>query len=139
MFAPEPVSFIFGQMCVTHCQLRFQSEWPFYCIWPLNLWSCCTSYLNPRVNITGAIDLKTMSVLTRDYETINGESTVDFLKAIERANPTAIKIHLIADGGQAHTCHEVSLYLSQPNAFNRDYLKNKHGIELPSNNSVITK
>lgn len=92
-----------------------------------------------RVNITGAIDLKTMSVLTRDYETINGESTIDFLKAIEKANPTATKIHLIADGGQAHTCHAVSLYLSQPNAFNRDYLKNKHGIDLPSNNSVLTK
>ena len=92
-----------------------------------------------RLNITGAIDLKTMSVLTREYETINGESTIDFLKAIERANPTATKIHLIADGGRAHTCHEVSLYLSQHNAFNREYLKNTHGINLPSNNSMLTK
>jgi transposase len=49
-----------------------------------------------RINLTGAIDLNTMDVLTREYETINGSSTVDFLKAIEVANPGATKIHIIA-------------------------------------------
>lgn len=92
-----------------------------------------------RLNITGAIDLNTMSVFAREYETINGESTIDFLKSIEEANPTATKIHIIADGGRAHTCHEVSLYLSQSNAVNREYLKNTHEINLPGNNSVLTK
>ena len=61
-----------------------------------------------RLNITGAIDLSTMSVLTREYETINGSSTINFLQAIEAANPTAIKIHIIADGG-AHTSHDGGL------------------------------
>ena len=48
-----------------------------------------------RLNITGAIDLSTMSVLTGEYETINGSSTINFLQAIEAANPTATKIHII--------------------------------------------
>jgi transposase len=92
-----------------------------------------------RINLTGAINLDTMSVLTREYETINGSATVSFFQAIAAANPTATKIHIIADGGSAHTSHEVSLFLSYPNAVNRDYLKNTYDIELPGNNAVLTK
>jgi len=92
-----------------------------------------------RINLTGAIDLNTMSVLTREYETINGSSTIDFLKAIETANPTATKIHLIADGGSAHTSHEVALFLRHSNAVNRDYLKTIYDIELPGNATVLTR
>jgi transposase len=92
-----------------------------------------------RINLTGAIDLNTMSVLTREYETINGSSTVDFLKAIETANPTATKIHLIADGGSAHTSYEVALFLRHSNAVNRDYLKKTYDIELPGNATVLTR
>lgn len=92
-----------------------------------------------RINITGAIDLSTMSVLTREYETINGSSTIDFLQAIEAAHPTATKIHIIADGGGAHTSYDVALFLSQPNAVNRDYLSKTYDIELPGNNVVLTK
>ena len=43
-----------------------------------------------RINLTGAINLDTMSMVTREYETINGDSTVDFLKAIEITYPLAI-------------------------------------------------
>lgn len=92
-----------------------------------------------RINLTGAIDLSTMSVLTREYETINGSSTVDFLKAIETANPTATKIHIIADGGSAHTSHEVALFLRHSNAVNRDYLKNTYDINLPGSTTVLSK
>jgi transposase len=92
-----------------------------------------------RLNITGAIDLNSMSVLTREYETINGSSTIDFLQAIEAANPTATKIHIIADGGAAHTSQDVALFLSQPNAVNRDYLRKTYEIELPGNNVVLTE
>jgi transposase len=91
-----------------------------------------------RINLTGAIDLNTMDIITREYETINGGSTVDFLKSIEAANPTATKIHIIADGGGAHTSHEVALFLLQPNAVNRDYFKNIYDIELPRNNALLT-
>lgn len=92
-----------------------------------------------RINLTGAIDLSTMSVLTREYETINGSSTVDFLKAIETANPTATKIHIIADGGSAHTSHEVALFLRHSNAVNRDYLKTTYEINLPGSTTILSK
>jgi transposase len=92
-----------------------------------------------RVNLTGAIDLNTMSVLTREYETINGSSTVDFLKAVETANPTATKIHIVADGGSAHTSQEVALFLRHSNAVNRDYLKTTYDIELSGNATVLTR
>jgi transposase len=92
-----------------------------------------------RVNLTGAIDLKTMSLVTRDYETIDGSATVDFLKAIEAAYPLSSKIHIIADGGSAHTSNEVALFLSQPNAVNRLYLEKTYGLVLPSNAAVLTK
>jgi transposase len=92
-----------------------------------------------RINLTGAIDLSSMTVLTREYETINGSSTINFLQALEAANPTATKIHIIADGGGAHTSHDVALFLSHPNAVNRDYLIKTYEIELPRNNAVLTK
>jgi transposase len=92
-----------------------------------------------RLNITGAINLDTMSVLTREYEAINGSSTIDFLRAIEATNPKATKIHLITDGGCAHTSYDVALFLSQPNAVNRDYLQKTYDINLPGNNTVLTK
>lgn len=92
-----------------------------------------------RINLTGAINLNTMEVLTREYETINGSATVNFLKAVEASNPGATTIHIIADGGSAHTSNEVALFLSQPNAVNRSYLGNTYGIQLPANNVVLTK
>ena len=92
-----------------------------------------------RINLTGAINLSAMSVLTREYETINGSATIHFLQAIEAAYPTASKIHIIADGGSAHTSQDVALFLSQPNAVNRDYLRKTYDIDLPGNKAVLTK
>jgi transposase len=92
-----------------------------------------------RINLTGGINLDTMSVLTREYDSINGSSTVDFLQALKAANPTAKKIHVIADGGGAHTSQEVALFLGLPDAVNREYLKNNYDIELPGKKTEITK
>lgn len=92
-----------------------------------------------RVNLTGAIDLNTMSLVTKEYETINGASTVDFLQVVERAHPTATKIHIIADGGKAHTANEVQLFLSESNAVNRLHLEKNYGLELPSNSVKLSK
>ncbi len=92
-----------------------------------------------RINLTGAIDLNTMSIITREYETINGSATVDFLKAIEAAHPNATKIHIIADGGGAHTSNEVGLFLSEPNALNRLYLDEAYGVKLPGNCVMLPK
>jgi len=92
-----------------------------------------------RMNLTGAINLSTMSIVTKEYDTINGASTVDFLKTIEAANPLVTKIHVIADGGRAHTANEVQLFLSESNAVNRLYLEETYGIELPTNSVKLSK
>ena len=92
-----------------------------------------------RMNVTGALELSTMSLLTREYETINGSSTVDFLKAIEAAYPWATKIHIIADGGGAHTSQEVGLFLSEAKALNRLLLEEKYGLKLPGNSVKLAK
>lgn len=91
-----------------------------------------------RINLTGAINLATMTVVKRTYETINGSNTVDFLKALEKAHPTAKTIHVIADGGRAHTSHEVALFLCLPHAVNREYLAKNYDIKLPSNKQKLT-
>lgn len=92
-----------------------------------------------RVNLTGAIDLNTMSIMTREYETINGSATVDFLKAIEAAHLATTKVHVIADGGGAHTSKEVGLFLSEANVVNRLFLDETYGIKLPGNKVELSK
>ena len=92
-----------------------------------------------RMNLTGAINLDTMAIFTREYETVNGNSTVDFLKFLEAANPLATKIHIIADGGKAHTAKEVQLFLSESTAVNRLYLAETYGVELPDNSVKLSK
>jgi transposase len=92
-----------------------------------------------RINLTGALDLNTMSIITREYETINGSATVDFLKAIEAAHPASTKIHIIADGGGAHTSNEVGLFLSEAHAVNRLFLDKTYGIKLPGNSVKLPK
>jgi len=92
-----------------------------------------------RINLTGAINLSSMSIITREYQTIDSNSTIDFLKAIEGSYPLASKIHVIADGGRAHTSNEVRLFLSEATAVNRSYLEKQHGIKLPGNTIKLTK
>jgi len=67
-----------------------------------------------------------------EYQTINGESTVDFLKYIDNSTKETDFIHLFADSGRAHTCVEVGAYLGLKDPFNRKYLKEKYQINLPS-------
>ena len=64
-----------------------------------------------RMNITGAINLKTMSLVEKDYKTINSESTVNFLEEIEDKYPAAPKIHVISDCASYHTSKTVKNFL----------------------------
>jgi transposase len=98
-----------------------------------------TTASGSRVNLTGAIDLNTMAIITREYQTIDSTSTINFLKAVEASHPTATKIHIIADGGRAHTSHDVRLFLSEATAVNRVYLEQKYGIKLPGNTIKLSK
>ena len=60
-----------------------------------------------RVNLTGALNLETMGVVSQDYETINGDSTINFLQKIRGAYPKASWIHIILDQSSYHTKKEV--------------------------------
>jgi transposase len=60
-----------------------------------------------RVNLTGAVNLETMTVISQDYETINGNSTIDFFKKIEASYPNACCIHVILDQSGYHRKQEV--------------------------------
>ena len=85
-----------------------------------------------RINLTGAIDLESMSIFTREYKTIDGEATIDFLKHLDESTEDTDRIHLIADGGGAHTCKDVGAYLGIKDPFNRKYLEDNYQIKLPS-------
>ena len=60
-----------------------------------------------RLNLTGALNLKEMTVISQDYETINGDSILDFFKKIEEAYPNAPNIHVILDGSGYHRKKDV--------------------------------
>jgi len=92
-----------------------------------------------RINLTGAIELNTLSMITNEYETINADATIDFLEKVLEKYPNTKTIHIIADGGRAHTSQEVDLFLLKSNAVNKAYLKEQYLIELPSNTIKLTK
>lgn len=92
-----------------------------------------------RINLTGAIELNTLSIVTNEYETINARATIDFLEKVLKEYPSTKTIHIIADGGRAHTSQEVDLFLLKSDAANKAYLKDKYWINLPSNTTKLTK
>lgn len=55
-----------------------------------------------RMNITGAIELNSMKVITGEFETINGENVITFLAQVKAAYPKAKKIHMILDQAGYH-------------------------------------
>lgn len=58
-----------------------------------------TTASRTRMNLFGALNLKTMGVLVKEYDTLNQLSMIDYLKDLKEAYPTAPKIHLILDNG----------------------------------------
>lgn len=63
-----------------------------------------------RVNIMGAIELVSMNVVSNFPEFVNGETTVDFLKQLKIAYPSAPKIHIILDQSGYHRSEVVREY-----------------------------
>ncbi len=72
-----------------------------------------TTASRTRVNLTGSINLETMEVLTNEYETINGQTTIQFLKMIESKYPKAFAIHIILDQSGYHTSNEVAEFVKK--------------------------
>jgi transposase len=55
-----------------------------------------------RVNVTGAIDLSTMKVVSYLPEKVNAETTIEFLQKIKAAYPAAARVHVILDQSGYH-------------------------------------
>lgn len=72
-----------------------------------------TTASRTRVNMTGAINLENMQVLTNEYETINGQTTIQFLKMIEAQYSEAFSIHVILDQSGYHTSNEVAAFVKK--------------------------
>ena len=51
-----------------------------------------------RLNITGALNLETMTLVTSEHQTIDGAAILSFRGAIREADPDTPRIHVVLDG-----------------------------------------
>jgi transposase len=68
-----------------------------------------------RMNICGAINLATMDLISKEYETINKENFQFFLEKIRAFYPGKGDIHLILDQAGYHIAHCVKQYALENN------------------------
>jgi hypothetical protein len=58
-----------------------------------------TVAIRKRINLTGADAREDMSIFAKEYESINGLSSIDILKYLDESTPKAKAIRLIPDAG----------------------------------------
>ncbi len=63
-----------------------------------------------RLHLNGAINLSSMQIITREYETINAQSIISFCTDLENIYPDK-SIHLICDNGRSNKNKELAQYL----------------------------
>jgi transposase len=63
-----------------------------------------------RLHFVGALNLKTMRIVAHEYETVNAENMISYLKNLE-SNSKASKIHIISDNGRANKNKALQEYL----------------------------
>lgn len=64
-----------------------------------------------RININGAINTETMDVAIEVSDSINADSTIALLKALEDKNPDATIINVIADNARYYRSKKVTEFL----------------------------
>jgi len=64
-----------------------------------------------RLNIHGALNAETNELIVQRVDSVNAQATVELLKAIDAANPSAPYIHLIVDNAGYYHAQPVSDYL----------------------------
>jgi transposase len=69
-----------------------------------------TTNQQSRLHFVGAIALENMEVIAREYETVNAENMIEFLKNLEK-NSNSLKIHVICDNGRANKNKALQEYL----------------------------
>jgi transposase len=70
-----------------------------------------TTGARKRVNLMGVLNLETMRFGYKEFDTINGEAAVTFLKEVEKMYPDHQRIHLILDQAGYHTAQETRDFL----------------------------
>lgn len=63
-----------------------------------------------RLHFIGAINLKNMKVVAREYDTVDAKSMIEFLKNLEKSSE-ASKVYVICDNGRANKNKELQEYL----------------------------
>jgi len=106
-------------MDATHPEYQSQSSYG----WILKgeVKTLTTTTKQERVHFLGAIELNEMQVIAQEYETVNADSTVDFLKRLEETIP-ATKIHLICDNASSNRCKKVQEYVKNSKRIEIHYL-----------------
>lgn len=64
-----------------------------------------------RLNLHGALNAETNELIIQRVDSVNAQATVELLKAIDAANPSAPHIHLIVDNAGYYHAQAVSDYL----------------------------
>jgi transposase len=64
-----------------------------------------------RMNIVGALGLEDMALLTQEFETVDHEAIILFLKNLQIRMPTATAINVVLDCAGYHTCPAVMAYV----------------------------
>ena len=64
-----------------------------------------------RLNINGAVEIETMTVVHRFDDTINADSTIALFEQLERKHPTSKVIHIIADNARYYRSKLVQEFL----------------------------
>ncbi len=64
-----------------------------------------------RMNIVGALGLEDMSLFVQEFETVDHEAIILFLRNLQIKNPSATAIHIVLDSARYHTCPEVLEYV----------------------------
>lgn len=80
-----------------------------------------TTARQERLHFVGAIELTEMQVLTKEYNTVDAASMVDFLKMLS-GSTDANKIHLILDNGRSNKNKAVQAYLDSQTKIQIHYL-----------------
>jgi transposase len=64
-----------------------------------------------RMNIVGALGLETMDLFVQEFETVNHEAIILFLKNLPIKNPCTTAIHIVLDSARDLTCPEILQYV----------------------------
>jgi len=65
-----------------------------------------------RLNLSGAVDIISRKVFVQEDETLNADTTIEFLQMLEKAYPNAIRVHLFCDNARYYRNKNVQEYLT---------------------------